>query len=329
MPFAWSKRLEFCPRDGLNDEVKALDQDARSALRKHGVRFGQFTVFLPALLKPAPTRLRLVLWSLFAGLSEFPESPPPGLVTIPNLPDMPKKHYTLAGYHPAGARAIRIDMLERLADLLRAKDSRTGFEASSDMLSITGMTLEQFTNLMAGLGYKALIGERLKVKAAIASPATPDESAHVTPERVLEEFESQSRELNSLDASGPETEASTPEVESFTTFTWAPRARSVDVGHTPRRARVTQTVLVEPKAEGDEAAKRGEPKNDRSRDGGGNRSTEGYKGKPNRAKQGKNQGGKDGGANEQQSFSARTPRAEKPIDPDSPFAALMVLKLGK
>ena len=144
-----------------------------------------------------------------------------------------------------------------------------------------------------------------------------------------EEFESQSRELNSLDASGPKTEASTPEVESFTTFTWAPRARSVDVGHTPRRARVTQTVLAEPKAEGDEAAKRSESKNDRSSDRGGNRSTEGYKGKPNRAKQGKNQGGKDGGANEQQSFSARTPRAEKPIDPDSPFAALMVLKLGK
>lgn len=327
--FRLVEALGVLPRDGLNDEVKALDQDARSALRKHGVRFGQFTVFLPALLKPAPTRLRLVLWSLFAGLSEFPESPPPGLVTIPNLPDMPKKHYTLAGYHPAGARAIRIDMLERLADLLRAKDSRTGFEASSDMLSITGMTLEQFTNLMAGLGYKALIGERLKVKAAIASPATPDESAHVTPERVPEEFESQSRELNSLDASGPETEASTPEVESFTTFTWAPRARSVDVGHTPRRARVTQTVLAEPKAEGGEAAKRGEPKNDRSKERGGNRSTEGYKGKPNRAKQGKNQGGKDGGANEQQSFSARTPRAEKPIDPDSPFAALMVLKLGK
>ncbi|HCB53670.1 MAG TPA: hypothetical protein DEP41_07505, partial [Rhodobacter sp.] len=86
---------------------------------------------------------------------------------------------------------------------------------------------------------------------------------------------------------------------------------------------------AEPKAEGGEAAKRGEPKNDRSKERGGNRSTEGYKGKPNRAKKGKSHGGKDGGAKEQQSFSARTPRAEKPIDPDSPFAALMVLKLGK
>jgi len=31
-------------------------------IRKHGLRFGQFTIFLAfACLKPAPTRLRLVL----------------------------------------------------------------------------------------------------------------------------------------------------------------------------------------------------------------------------------------------------------------------------
>ena len=70
--------LGVLPRDAVNEEVKQLDQEARGALRKHGVRFGQFTVFLPALLKPAPTRLRLVLWSLANGLDEFPERPPPG-----------------------------------------------------------------------------------------------------------------------------------------------------------------------------------------------------------------------------------------------------------
>jgi len=33
------------------EDVKALDQDARSLLRKHGVRFGQFTVFFAAFVK--------------------------------------------------------------------------------------------------------------------------------------------------------------------------------------------------------------------------------------------------------------------------------------
>ncbi|CAN0600950.1 unnamed protein product, partial [Ectocarpus sp. 12 AP-2014] len=147
-------------------EVKELDQDARGLLRKHGIRFGQFTIFMPLLLKPAPTRLRLVLWSLAKGFDEFPESPPPGLVTIPAVSGVAQSNYLMSGYKSAGDRAIRIDMLERLADMLRSQDTRNGFEATPDMLSITGMTLEQFANLMEGLGYKAERGEREKVREA-------------------------------------------------------------------------------------------------------------------------------------------------------------------
>ena len=53
--------LGVLERRMVADDVKALDQDARTLLRKHGVRFGQHSIFMPALLKPAPTRLRLVL----------------------------------------------------------------------------------------------------------------------------------------------------------------------------------------------------------------------------------------------------------------------------
>jgi ATP-dependent RNA helicase SUPV3L1/SUV3 len=183
------------PRDGVAAEVKALDQDARGQLRKHGVRFGQYTVFQPLLLKPAPTRLRLVLWSLWNDLDEFPEAPPPGLVTVPVPEGTPQMHAAMSGYRIAGARAIRIDMLERLADQLRSEDSRGGFEAKADMLSITGMTLEQFADLMQGLGYKAEKGERVKqravpVPAPEAAPAAdaaedgasaPDEAAPTEP----------------------------------------------------------------------------------------------------------------------------------------------------
>ncbi len=164
--FRMVEAFGILPRDAVADEVKALDQEARGALRKHGLRFGQFTIYMPLLLKPAPTRLRLVLWSLAQGLDEFPESPPPGLVTVPVAAETPEGYHTMAGYRAAGPRAIRIDMLERLADMLRARDTRGGFEAGADMLSITGMTLEQFAGLMQGLGYRADKGERVKVKAA-------------------------------------------------------------------------------------------------------------------------------------------------------------------
>ena len=55
-------------------------------------------------------------------------------------------------------------MAERLADMLRTQNTRGGFEATADMLSITGMTLEQFANLMQGFGYRAEKAERKKLK---------------------------------------------------------------------------------------------------------------------------------------------------------------------
>ncbi|WP_370284542.1 helicase-related protein [Pseudooceanicola nanhaiensis] len=182
--FQMVEGLGIIPRQKVAEDVKSLDQDARGALRKHGVRFGQFTVFMPLLLKPAPTRLRLVLWSLANGLDEFPEAPPPGLVTVPVHDGAPEGYHTMAGYRAAGTRAIRIDMLERLADMLRNEDSRGGFEAKADMLSITGMTLDQFADLMQGLGYKAETGEREKVKAgpdATETTGEPDAGAAEEP----------------------------------------------------------------------------------------------------------------------------------------------------
>jgi ATP-dependent RNA helicase SUPV3L1/SUV3 len=214
--FQLVENMGVLPRSVVANEVKALDQDARGALRKHGIRFGQFTIFMPLLLKPAATRLRLVLWSLNKGLDIFPESPPPGLVTIPAEKGVTEGADTMSGYRIAGERAIRIDMLERLADMLRSEDSRGGFEAKADMLSITGMTLEQFADLMQGLGYKGEKGERAKVKAAPAG--APVEAVSDAPVA----------EAAPVETADPETPVAEAEVEVFYTFTWAraPRANT-------------------------------------------------------------------------------------------------------
>ena len=339
--------LGVLARDKVADDVKALDQESRSALRKHGVRFGQFTIFLPLLLKPAPTRLRLVLWSLFNGLSEFPESPPPGLVTIPNIPDVPKNHYMLAGYHPAGTRAIRIDMLERLADQLRTKDSRAGFEATPDMLSITGMTLEQFVDLMGGLGYRGDKGERVKVRAEVVAPVVPTEVSTAP----IPEGESASEMAPVIEepVAEPAPEAP-PEIEVFYTFVWAPRPRAnprpprgdaLPADAAPRAKRnprptrpKTETILMTPEeiaaaaaARAEREAARARPKPQSSpRPGGGARSDGG---KPDRRpgdKPGGKFGDKPGREERPKAFEARPPRVDKPVDPDNPFAALMALK---
>ncbi|WP_166416040.1 helicase-related protein [Cochlodiniinecator piscidefendens] len=218
--FRMVESLGVIPRDEVTAEVKDLDQDARGALRKHGIRFGQFTIFMPLLLKPAPTRLRLVLWALAQNLGEFPESPPPGLVTIPSAKGNPTGYHRNSGYRQAGERAIRIDMLERLADLLRSEDSRGGFEANPDMLSITGMTLEQFADLMQGLGYKAEKGERNKVKAVTA--ATPEAAEAQTPAVEVAEEPAVEAQTPAVEvAEEPAVEEAAPEVEVFYTFTWS------------------------------------------------------------------------------------------------------------
>ena len=191
------------PRGDVAEEVKALDQEARGSLRKHGIRFGQFTVFLPPLLKPAPTRLRLVLWGLAKGLGEFPSSPPAGHVTVPASRDAAPGYYAMAGYRAAGDRAIRIDMLERLADMLRDKDSRGGFEAAPEMLSITGLPLDGFAALMTGLGYRAERGERPKVRPARAEgPKVPQEEPVETPAEVPQEAPAEAPEEAPVEAPG-------------------------------------------------------------------------------------------------------------------------------
>nr|WP_319947824.1 helicase-related protein [uncultured Shimia sp.] len=292
--FRMVESLGILPRGDVANEVKELDQDARGALRKHGIRFGQFTIFMPLLLKPAPTRLRLVLWSLANGLQEFPESPPPGLVTVPAGKGLPQGYHAMAGYRAAGERAVRIDMLERLADMLRTEDSRGGFEAKADMLSITGMTLEQFADLMAGLGYKAEKGERVKVKAAADAPVVAEEAAADSADATAEDAVAEPAEPvaeATPEADAPE--AAAPEMEVFYTFTWG-GGRQNNRG--PRRDQGGR------RAQGD--APRG-------------------KGKP--AGKGKGKGPRRDAGPKQ--FQSRPPKKEKAIDPDNPFAAaLMGLK---
>ena len=333
--FRLVEALGVLPREGVAEEVKALDQEARGALRKHGVRFGQYTIFLPLLLKPAPTRLRLVLWSLAKGLQEFPESPPPGLVTIPNVDGLERDFYTLAGYRPAGERAIRIDMLERLADMIRAKDSRAGFEATADMLSITGMTLEQFANLMEGLGYRAERGERPKVKAQAqdpgqepeqepevpvpeetpAEPPAPPEGPAETPQETpVPELPPEmpepppelpgevppevGAEAAAGEAAGDAEQA--PEIEVFYSFTWAPR-------RAPRgeRPKGRPHGLKGEGANGEGGKRRPERQGEGRREG-----KRPAKGKPEREPR-------------QKAFEARPPKKDR-IDPDNPFAAALM-----
>ena len=341
--FQLAEGLGLLRREAVAQDVKALDQDARGALRKHGVRFGQFTIFLPLLLKPAPTRLRLVLWSLTGALQEFPKSPPPGLVTVPCVVGSTKGYDTMSGYREAGARMIRVDMLERLADQIRAENTRAGFEAKPDMLSITGMTLEQFADLMTGLGYKAERGEREKIRVVpvvavvVEEPTSEGDTPEEAPQEVAEAVTAEAATSEVTTAEAVTAEAVTAEKTPVVA-----EDAPVQAEETPVQAEETPVQAEEtPAPAADEAVETAvdlpeeikpevevfysftwapvrRQNNARPEGRTDDRKDRGPKKGPKKGKKG---APKPPVARE---FSARPPKKEKAIDPDNPFAAALM-----
>ena len=105
--------------------MKALDQTARGALRKLGVRFGAFYIYVPALLKPASRTLCAQLWALLHAdtdqqaiaerLLHFASS---GRTSFAAEPPASREVYRVAGFRLCGDRAVRVDIVERLMDLI-------------------------------------------------------------------------------------------------------------------------------------------------------------------------------------------------------------------
>jgi ATP-dependent RNA helicase SUPV3L1/SUV3 len=304
--FRMIEGLGVLDRADVGEDVKSLDQEARSALRKHGIRFGQFTIFMPLLLKPGPTRLRLLLWSLASGLQEFPEAPPPGLVTVPTDETKPAGYHLKSGYRAAGQRALRVDMAERLADMLRTQDTRGGFEATADMLSITGMTLEQFADLMQGLGYRAEKAERIKVKAPAATPVAEEPASDAD---ASGDGPSQAVETAPQDAPTAEVSSVDPEAAA------AAGTDAAEADASKEAAPVEMEVYYK--------FAWGAKRVDRSADGP--RKGQKPRGKPKQDRGAKGKGGKSGGnSGKAERFEARPPKRDKPIDPDNPFAAALM-----
>jgi ATP-dependent RNA helicase SUPV3L1/SUV3 len=181
-------------REEIADDVKALSQDGRAALRRHGVRFGAFHIFIPVLLKPAATSLRLLLWGLGLerdgkiAIENLPSIPGQGLTSVSFDRSTPRGFYRMAGFRICGERCVRIDMLERLADTIRDRvfwrprfpnEARPpgsveggGFAIVPDMMSLVGCSGEEFAGILRSLGFRS---ERRQIDAAASlSTATAD-----------------------------------------------------------------------------------------------------------------------------------------------------------
>jgi ATP-dependent RNA helicase SUPV3L1/SUV3 len=173
--FQLVESLGVLERQKVAEEVKGLDQPARATLRKYGVRFGAYHIYMPALLKPAPRALATQLWAIkhespeAKGVGDLLHLAASGRTSIPVDKETPKALYRTAGYRICGERAVRVDILERLADLIRpALSWREGapgpkpdgvfdgrsFVVTGAMTSLTGASGEDFASILRSLGYR-------------------------------------------------------------------------------------------------------------------------------------------------------------------------------
>ena len=198
--------LGVLPRSLVAEEVRELDQEQRKLIRKHGVRFGQRTIFVHSLLKPAPTRLRVLVWALQNRIDPVPEPPTPGRVVFETSNTVPRAFYSWAGFRVEGKWALRADMWERVMDLVRVEDSRNGFEASTDMLSLTGMSHAGFAEFMGSIGFSVEQGERVKKRPqSDDAHSQPPASTDAADDPAQVEGENGARTVDQADA-GPATD---------------------------------------------------------------------------------------------------------------------------
>jgi ATP-dependent RNA helicase SUPV3L1/SUV3 len=209
--FQLVEALGVLERAKIAAEMKDLDQPSRATLRKYGVRFGAYHIYFPALLKPAARSLASLLWALKqdnvdpAVLSGAQHLASSGRTSFPADKTLPRDAYRVLGYRQCGERAVRVDILERLADLIRpalawrenssgekpagAFDGR-GFVVTQAMTSLTGSAGEDFASVLRALGYRMDRRPPLPPKPAVAeipaAEAAPVEAVEASAEAPAE-----------------------------------------------------------------------------------------------------------------------------------------------
>ncbi|MCB1422139.1 MAG: helicase [Nitratireductor sp.] len=189
-------------RREISADIQNLTQDMRAGLRRHGVRFGAYTIFVPVLLKPAPAELLCLLWAVkndrldAPGRAEVLQVLASGRTSTVHDASLDDEIYRICGYRVLGAKAVRIDILERLADFIRpalyykppsgpesgpesggekpegAIDGRS-FYVTPAMLSILGATHEDMELVLKGLGYRGEPKLESEVKPEPVAEAVP------------------------------------------------------------------------------------------------------------------------------------------------------------
>ncbi len=143
-------------RSNISDYLKKINQDDRKKLRKLGVKFGRYHIFLFKLFKPNSVSLRILLWK--SHNNKFLNLSPPtfGLNFLNNMKSANKDFMLLCGFEKFDDIYVRIDILERLFLLIfnSEKDYKKEIKVTPEMLNLLGCSKENFNKLLKKMNYK-------------------------------------------------------------------------------------------------------------------------------------------------------------------------------
>ena len=402
------ENLGSVERGEIGEDVRKLDQDTRAIMRRYGVRFGAYTIFVPALLKPAPSQLLAELWALgqpdmdIPGLVEIPQLSASGRTSVPYEQGWSAELYRVGGYRVCGNRAVRIDILERLADLIRpliswrpstneptppdgALEKGGGFTVTVAMTSLLGCSGDDFSGVLRSLGYRVQriekpaedVQERateneptssdsdsVSLQAASAdgegeepvaaetmdTPETPEEPSTAAPADVTGETDNSTPAVDAAEQDAPVTPDPAPssDVPDQIAAEEPVEAAVSEESATEEASGAEESapaapVIIEIWRPGGERRRQNQARSRRDQptegNGGEGRQDREHRGRPRRTngndrradgppggKRGDGPKNKRKGKPQRPAADQKPQRSQKPLDPDSPFAALAALK---
>ena len=148
-------------RESVSVYLKKLDQDQRKKLRKIGVRFGRYHIFLFKLFKPSAVSLRVLLWKNFNEKNIDLLPPTFGLNFLEEKKFINREFMLLCGFEKFDNFFVRIDILERLFLMIFNSNEKNNKNTKiiPEMLNLLGCTKENFVKLLQKMNYKTYIKE--------------------------------------------------------------------------------------------------------------------------------------------------------------------------
>ncbi len=143
--------------DRAAEDLDHISEGGAAALRRHGVRLGVHTIFLPALVKPRAAHTLALLWR-----AAHPNEAQPIFLARPGALSAPLEdrrewgECAAAGYRACGRIAIRLDLVEKLAEALESETP----PADVVLARLIGRPMRDLAGVLHALGYhQASTGE--------------------------------------------------------------------------------------------------------------------------------------------------------------------------